>query len=165
MMRYGRNAFMSLVALCVIALGLISPVKVLALRELKFSYVPNSFPAQPDNQPLGPVHGGTAVDRAGNVYISTDTPRGILVFGPDGRYLRNFGPTLVHGLYLSRERDGEYLYAARPTAHEVLKIKTDGTVAWTMGYPEASGVYAKADEYNPTNMVALPDGTIFVADG
>ena len=34
-----------------------------------------------------------------------------------------------------------------------------------MGYPEESGKYAKADEFHPTNMVALPDGTIFVADG
>jgi len=165
MMRYGRTSFVFLVALCLLTPGLLSPRKVLAYHELKFACVPNYFPAQPDNQPLGPVHGGAAVDRAGNVYISTDTPRGILVFGPDGKYLRHFGPTLIHGLYLAREGDGEYLYAARPTAHEVLKLKTDGTISWTMGYPQTSGVYAKADEFNPTNMVALPDGTIFVADG
>src|SRR6266566_3919910 len=120
-MRYSRNRFMSLVTVCVIAL-----LMGFAPREVKYSSVPNYFPAQPDNQLLGPVHGGAAVDRAGNVYVSTDTPRGILVFGPDGQYVRSFGPTLIHGLYLQRERDGEYLYAARPTAHEVLKIKTDG---------------------------------------
>src|SRR6266567_3691097 len=160
MMCYSRKRFLFLIIICAIL-----PLLGLAQREVKFSSIPNYFPAQPDNQQLGPVHGGTAIDRAGNVYVSTDTPRGILVFGPNGKYLRCFGPTLIHGLYLQRERDGEYLYAARPTFHEVLKIKTDGTVAWTMGYPEASGVYAKADEFNPTNMVALPDGTIFVADG
>src|SRR6476646_4397052 len=96
-----RNRFKSLIALCVIA-----PLLGLSQREMKFSYVPNYFPVQPDNQPIGPTHGGAAVDRAGNVYISTDTPRGILVFGPDGKYLRNFGPTQIHGLYLQRERDG-----------------------------------------------------------
>jgi DNA-binding beta-propeller fold protein YncE len=165
MMRYDRNGFILLATLVLAAPGLIRPADVLGQRAARFTCVPNYFPAQPDGQSLGPVHGGAAVDRAGNIYVSTDTERGILVFGPDGTYRRHFGPTLVHGLYLSRERDGEYLYAARPTAHEVLKIKTDGTVAWTMGYPEASGVYTKADEFNPTNMVALPDGTIFVADG
>jgi hypothetical protein len=133
--------------------------------ERKFAPVPNHFPAQPDNQSLGPLHGGAAIDRAGNVYVSTDTPRGILVFGPDGQYKRHFGPSHIHGLHLQRERDGEYLYAARPTVHEVLKIKTDGTTVWTMGYPEGSGIYTRADEFNPTNIVALPDGTIFVADG
>ena len=163
MLRSGRNWFVSLVFLWLICQCLITPV--LGQRQVKFSPVPNYFPAQPDNQLLGPAHGGAAVDRAGNVYVSTDTPRGILVFGPDGKYRRCFGPTLIHGLHLQRERGGEYLYAARPSAHEVLKIKTDGTPVWTMGYPEGSGIYAKADEFNPTNVVALPDGTIFVADG
>src|SRR5579871_1986979 len=139
-MHYTRHQFLSLITLCVI-----TSLLTLPHPDLQVSYVPGHFPAQPDNQSLGPVHGGAAVDRAGNVYISTDTPRGILVFGPDGKYLRCFGPTQIHGLYLRRERDGEYLYAARPNFHEVLKIKTDGTVAWTMGYPQESGIYAKAE--------------------
>ena len=160
MLCYNRNRFLSLIAFCVI-----TPLLAFSPKELKVSYIPNHFPAQPDNQQIGPAHGGASVDRAGNVYVSTDTPRGILVFGSDGKYLRCFGPTQIHGLYLQRERDGEYLYAARPNFHEVLKIKTDGTPTWTMGYPEASGIYTKAEEFNPTNMVALPDGTIFVADG
>ena len=158
---YGsRNQFLSLITLCVVVflLGIPQP-------ERKFTNIPNYFPAQPDNQQIGPTHGGAAVDRAGNVYISTDTPRGILVFGSDGKYKRCFGPGQIHGLHLQREHDGEYLYAARPNFHEVLKIKTDGTTSWTMGYPEASGIYTKAEEFNPTNMVALPDGTLFVADG
>lgn len=159
-MRCSRNRFLSLITLCVIA-----PLLGFTHAEPKYSCVPNYFPAQPDNQSLGPVHGGVAIDRAGNVYVSTDTARGILVFTPDGKYLRCFGPTQIHGLYLQRERDGEYLYAARPNFHEVMKIKTDGTTIWTMGYPEASGVYAKAEEFNPTNIVALHDGTLFVADG
>ena len=50
------------------------------------------------------------------------------MFGADGKYKRCFGPTQIHGIYLQRERDGEYLYAARPILHEVLKIKTDGTI-------------------------------------
>ncbi len=156
---------MALITLSVIALFVTTPLRGISQGEVTFSNVPNHFPTQPDNQPIGPAHGGVAVDRAGNIYVSTDTPRGILVFAPDGKYLRNFGPTQIHGLYLRRERDGEYLYAARPNFHEVLKIKTDGTPAWTMGYPTESGIYTKAEEFNPTNIVALADGTIFVADG
>src|SRR5438552_10430883 len=124
----------------VIAL-LVLPLLVLAQGTVKFEVVPSYFPAQPDNQLLGPTHGGAAVDRAGNVYVSTDTPRGILVFGPDGKYVRSFGPTQVHGLHLQRETDGEYLYCARPNFNEVLKIKTDGAEAWKMGYPQESGKY------------------------
>ncbi len=163
MKRSSRNRFLSLAGLGAAALWLAGPT--LAQGVAKYIHVPGYFPAQADSQALGPAHGGAAVDRAGNVYVSTDTPRGILVFGPDGKFLRNFGPSMIHGLHLQREGDADFLYAARPSAHEVQKIKTDGTVVWTMGYPEASGIYTKADEFNPTNVVALRDGTIFVADG
>src|SRR5437763_2615288 len=155
MNRFSRKAFLS-----AFAVYLALPVLAFPPRSVKYTNVPGYFPAQPDKQSLGPVHGGAAVDRAGNIYISTDTPRGILVFGQDGQYKRCFGPTLIHGLHLQRETGGEYLYAARPSFHEVLKIKTDGTSAWTMGYPQESGKYAKPEEFNPTNIVALPDGTI-----
>lgn len=155
-----RALFSSLIGLLVIA-----PVLAMPHKGVKYTNVPGYFPAQLESQPFGPCHGGVSVDRAGNIYVSTDTPRGILVFSSDGKYQRNFGPSTIHGLYLQKEKDGEYLYCARPGAHEVVKIKTDGTVAWTMGYPQESGKYTKADEFNPTNMVALPDGTIFVADG
>src|SRR5215212_6629524 len=117
------------------------------LGEVKFTVAPGYFPAQPDMKLLGPTHGGAAVDRGGNVYVSTDTDRGILVFGPDGKYLRCFGPTQIHGLHLQREGADEYLYAARPNFNEVLKIKTDGTQIWKMGYPETSGKYANAGEF------------------
>jgi len=146
-----------------IAIGM--PLLGAAPREVHFELVPNYFPAQPDGQPYGPMHGGVAVDRGGNVYMSTDTPRGILEFNRDGKYVKCFGPKNIHGLFLRRERDGEYLYCARPDFNEVEKIKTDGTVIWQMGYPEKSGIYANKGEFHPTNVVAAPDGSIFVADG
>lgn len=163
-MRSARNRFLLLVGVCVstLALGVSAATT--------YTCVPGYFPSHLENQVIGPMHGGAAVDRAGNVYASTDTPRGILVFGPDGKFLRNFGPSTIHGLHLQREADGEYLYCARPSFHEVQKIKTDGTVVWTMGYPaEAKNgdtpIYSKPEEFNPTNIVALRDGTLFVADG
>ena len=154
-----------LFSLAILAVCAIAPLSATAQNSRTFVSVPNYFPDKPDDKLLGPTHGGVAVDRAGNVYMSTDTERGILVFGADGKYLRCFGPTQIHGLFLQKEKDGLFLYAARPNFHEVLKLKTDGTVMWKMGYPEASGVYSKAEEFNPTNMVALPNGEIFVADG
>ncbi len=160
MATYSRNPLLSLLVVSVVA-----SLVMLPKQEAKYTNLPNYFPSKPDNQAIGPAHGGASVDRAGNIYVSTDTPRGILVFGKDGKYKRSFGPTQIHGLYLQREKDGEYLYAARPNFHEVTKIKTDGTVAWTMGYPTESGIYTKAEEFAPTNVVALKDGTIFVADG
>lgn len=148
-----------------VAAFVIAPLLCIAQGTTKFEVVPNYFPAQLESKAFGPCHGGVAVDRAGNIYVSTDTDRGILVFGPDGKYVKSVGPTQVHGLYLQRESGVEYLYCARPNFNDVLKLKLDGTEVWKMGYPQASGKYANAGEYKPTNVVALPDGTIFVADG
>jgi len=46
-----------------------------------------------------------------------------------------------------------------------LKATIDGEVIWTLGWPEESGIYAKAQEFHPTSCVTSTDGRIFVADG
>src|SRR5207247_6342032 len=81
--------------------------------ELKYSIAPNFFEQNPGNKPLGPCHGGVVLDKAGNIYVTTDTERGIVVFSPNGKFRRAFGPTRIHGLELRRERGVEYIYAAR----------------------------------------------------
>lgn len=48
--------------------------------EFNYSITPSFFEQNPGGQPIGPCHGGTVIDRAGNIYITTDTERGILVF-------------------------------------------------------------------------------------
>src|SRR5262245_36646799 len=58
--------------------------------ELKYSIVPNFFE---HIESLGPCHGGTVIDKAGNIYVTTDTERGIAVFSSNGKFLRAVGPT------------------------------------------------------------------------
>ena len=90
--------------------------------ELKYSITPNFFEQNPDNKPLGPCHGGVVIDKAGNIYVSTDTERGVVVFSPAGKFLRAIGPTRIHGLEVREENGVEYIYAARPADHEVVKL-------------------------------------------
>ena len=140
-------------------LGFIALVSTLSQgADLKYSIAPNFFG-------LGPCHGGVVVDRAGSIYVSTDTPRGIMVYTPDGRFLRTVGPTRIHGLEI-REEDGvEYIYAARPSDHEVVKLKLDGTQEWSIKYPQESGIFKDAKGFNPCAVTVAPDGSIFIADG
>ncbi len=133
--------------------------------ELKYSVVPNFFEANPGGKPIGPCHGGAVQDKAGNSYITTDTDRGILVYSPAGKFVRNFGPTRIHGLEIRQEGGTEYIYAARPTDHQVLKLKLDGTTEWTLEYPKDSGLYKDAKGFQPCAVTVGPDGSIFVADG
>jgi hypothetical protein len=149
-----------------ILLGLIALASTAAsAAELKYSIVPGFFEKDPDGKPLGPCHGGVVLDKAGNVYVTTDTPRGIVVFSPAGKYLRAFGPTRIHALEVREENGVEYLYCARPSEHEVVKLKLDGTQEWTIHYPEEAGIYKDATKFNPCAVTVAPDGSIFVADG
>jgi len=133
--------------------------------ELKYAIVPNFFDAQPDYQPLGPCHGGLVLDKAGNIYVTTDTKRGMVVYSPEGKFLRAVGPTRIHGLEVREENGVEYIYAARPSEHEVVKLKLDGEQQWAIHFPEQAGLYKDAKGFNPCAVTVAPDGSIFIADG
>lgn len=147
-------------------LGLISlGLTTTFAAQLKYTVAPGFFESNPDHVQLGPCHGGLVLDRAGNIYVSTDTGRGIVVFSPAGKFLRSFGPTRIHGLELRREKGGEFIYGARPSDHEVVKIGLDGTPMWTIQYPAEAGIYKDANGFKPCAVTVAPDGSIFVADG
>ena len=133
--------------------------------ELKYSVVPKFFDQAPEGQPLGPCHGGAVIDKAGNIYVTTDTKRGIVVYSPDGKFLRAFGPTKVHGLEVREEGGTEFIYAARGNEGDVQKLRLDGTVEWTIGLPAESGLYPEGKGFNPCAVTVGPDASIFVADG
>ena len=133
--------------------------------ELKYSITPNFFEQNPGNKPLGPCHGGAVIDKAGSIYVTTDTERGIVVFSPSGKFLRAVGPTRIHGLELGEENGTEYLYCARHADHEVVKLKLDGEQVWAIRFPSEAGIYKDDKGFNPCAVTVAPDGSIFVADG
>src|SRR5689334_18954521 len=109
--------------------------------ELKYSVVPNFFDAKPDGQAIGACHGGLVIDKAGNLYVTTDTKRGVLVFSAAGKFVRNFGPSHIHGLEIREEGGVEFIYAARPSQHEVVKMALNGEPVWTITTPADAGLY------------------------
>src|SRR5438093_481952 len=133
----------------------------LLAKELKYSLAPNFFEDNPGGKRLGPCHGGVVTDKAGNIYVTTDTERGIVVFSPDGKFLRAVGPTRIHGLELRSEGGAEYIYGARPVEHEVIKLKLDGEQVWSIGYPQGTGIYTNANQFKPCAVTVARDGSIF----
>jgi DNA-binding beta-propeller fold protein YncE len=134
-------------------------------KELKYSVVPNFFETKPEGQAVGACHGALLIDKAGNHYVTTDTKRGILVFSPDGKFLRSFGPSHIHGAELREEKGVEYIYAARPSQHHVVKLTLAGEQVWDINYPSEAGIYKDAKGFNPCAVTVGPDGAIYVADG
>jgi len=148
-----------------ILLAAIGLVSASSAAELKYSVVPNFFESNPGQQSLGPCHGGLVIDQAGQIYVTTDTKRGIAVYGSNGKFIRAIGPTRIHGLELHQENGVEYFYAARPSDHEVVKLKLTGEQEWSLQFPPEAGIYKDAKGFNPCAVTVGPDGSIFVADG
>ncbi len=155
---------MNRIALSLLGLSALLATSMFA-AEIKYSNEPDFFEANPDGKQLGPCHGGVVIDKAGKIYVTTDTERGIVVFTPKGKFLRAFGPTRIHGLEFREEKGVEYIYGARPSEHEVIKLKLDGTIEWTIHSPNESDIYKDEKKFNPCAVTVAPDGSIFIADG
>jgi hypothetical protein len=121
-----------------------------------------------DGKELGSTHGCVAVARDGTVFANTDTEHAVIQFAPDGRILGSWGKEFhggTHGMCLVEEGGAEVLYLAHTRRHEVVKTTRDGKVLWTLGWPQASGIYENEGQFLPTAVAVAKDGRIFVADG
>ena len=60
---------------------------------------------------FGGTHGGIATDKAGHVYVSTQSATGILVYSPDGSLLKTIANQYpeVHSMVYAEEHGADYL--------------------------------------------------------
>jgi len=67
----------------------------------------------PAGTTFGGTHGAIAQDKAGNIYVSTQSDTGVLVYSSDGGLLRKIATAYpeTHSLVFATEGGEEYLYA------------------------------------------------------
>lgn len=125
----------------------------------------------PEGTAFGGTHGGIATDKAGRVYVSTQSETGILVYSPEGELIKTIAGQFpeVHSLVYAEEGGEEYFYATvqKGTPGEnwfFVKIKTDGTVVQKITAPPEAG-FKQPNEWKLTAAVPSPDGSIFIANG
>jgi DNA-binding beta-propeller fold protein YncE len=117
---------------------------------------------------------GVAVDSAGLVYVThqgagKDVMDTVVVFDPQGKYVRSFGKEYHgggHGIDIRKEGGEEFIYLSHMSpAGPVVKTTLTGEVVWKKGPPPEAGVYTGKAIYKPTNVAFLPDGGFYVGDG
>lgn len=116
---------------------------------------------------------GVTIDRVGQIYIKhqgeLDSPLDtVLVFDPDGKFVRSFGQEYTgggHGIDVRVEDGVEYIYLCDTVRRQIIKTDLQGEWIWKQRYPRESGVYQNLNQWKPTNIAFLPDGGFCVADG
>jgi len=138
--------------------------------EWTYEIVPG-WGSLPSGTSFGGTHGAVAQDNAGNIYVSTQSATGVLLYNRDGSLMRTIANAYpeVHSMVHAQERGGEFFYATvqKGTPAEnwlFIKMKTDGTVVMKITAPPEAGFKAP-NEWRPTAAVPAPDGSIFIANG
>ncbi len=134
-------------------------------------HVVSSWGQLPQGEAFGGTHGGIATDKAGRLYVSTQSTTGVLVYDRDGKLLKTIANEYpeVHSLVYAVENGEEYFYATvqKGTPKEnwlFVKMKTDGTVVQKITAPPEAGFHAP-NEWRLTAALPGPDGSIYIANG
>ena len=121
----------------------------------------------PDSLSFGTTH-GVVEDSQGRILIHHTGKQSVITFDPDGRFLSSWGDEYqggAHGMFLNREKDGEYLYLSATSLGFVAKTTLDGREVFRIGAPKRPDIYDQEHPFVPTETAVAPDGRIYVADG
>lgn len=147
-----------------------SPTVLTGNGEWTYEVVPG-WGSLPSGTTFGGTHGAIAQDKSGNIYVSTQSSTGVLVYSNDGRLMRTIANNYpeVHSMVHAEEHGEEFFYATvqKGTPAEnwlLVKLKTDGTVVLKITAPPEAG-FKSPNEWRLTAAVPAPDGSIFIANG
>ncbi len=115
---------------------------------------------------LGATHGGVAIDKDGNIYVSAN--KGVVVFSPDGKVIQEYlgeKYTALHDIKIYTEGADEFVYGARNAAAEGVKFNArTGEIVLKLPFPTESGLDLK--KFSPTAITVVPaSGDIYLSDG
>lgn len=120
---------------------------------------------------FGGTHGAITRDNAGHIYVSTQSDTGVLVYEPDGVFIKTIATEFpeIHSMVHAVESGEEFFYATVQKGTEqanwlFVKMRIDGTVVQRITAPPEAGFKA-VNEWRLTAAVSGPDGSIFIANG
>ncbi len=124
----------------------------------------------PDGQIIGPTHGGVVVDdESGLIYVSTDSALSVLVYQPDGKFLRTIAPECqgFHAMAIRKEDGVTVIYGAQLNGNKppqrICKIDTEGKLL--LEIPNAATGEVPGGWKGLTAVTVAPDGRIFASMG
>jgi DNA-binding beta-propeller fold protein YncE len=120
----------------------------------------------PAGKSFGYTHGIRA-DVKDNIYVFNQSKDAICTFDKDGNFIRSWGEKYAkgaHGLFLSTEKEGQFLYLADYELQEVAKYTLDGKEVLQFKIPPREDIYM-GKPYKPTDTCVAPNGDVYIFDG
>src|SRR5688572_18322733 len=139
------SAYFAVVALVVsVPLNAAEPAKPVRMGSgvMTFETVPG-WGLRPDGtSALGPTHGAVVIDKEGHIYTSAN--KGVVVFTPDGKVVKEYlGDKFsnIHDMEIRTEGDSEFIYGARNNNAEGIKFNAHtGEIVLKLPFPKESGL-------------------------
>ncbi|MEM7478382.1 MAG: 6-bladed beta-propeller [Planctomycetota bacterium] len=157
-----------LYALAFLALTTVTPAQEpvrMGCGMMTFDTVPGWGLLPNGQSPLGATHGSVVIDKEGFVYTSAN--KGVVVFTPEGKVLREYlggDYTNIHDMEIRDEDGTEYIYGARNSAGQGIKFKAQGgEVVLRLPFPKGS--IPEAGKFSPTAITVASNGDIYLSDG
>ena len=116
---------------------------------------------------LGTTH-GVVEDSQGRIIVHHTGKDCTIIFDPDGNVLESWGADWhagAHGMYLSKEADGEFLYFATTSENIMVKTTLSGEEVLRIPTPPRSDIYDDEKYFIPTETVVASTGDIYISDG
>ena len=107
-----------------------------------------------------------ASDHKGSMLVLRRSDPPILVFTPEGKFIRGFGDGMFQRAHsIDVDRNG-FIWATDSGFNVVYKFSTDGKLLMTLGRKGVTGDNNSHDAFNgPSDVITAPNGDIFVSDG
>lgn len=142
----------------------VKPVRM-GCGAMTFDTVPGWGLLPDGTSALGATHGSVVIDIEGNIYTSAQ--KGVVVFTPEGKVIREYVGaeySNIHDMEIRDEEGIEYIYGARNKAGEGIKFKArGGEVVLKLPFPKESGLELK--KFSPTAITVAANGDIYLSDG
>ncbi len=124
----------------------------------------------PDGKIIGPTHGGVVVDDvSGLIYVSTDSELSVVVYQPDGKFVKTIAPECrgFHAMAIRQEAGQTVMYGAQLNSNtpplRVCKIDTAGKLL--LEIPNEVTGEVPGGWGGLTGVTVAPDGAIFASMG
>ena len=134
---------------------------VVSLGDQRYA-VERPWGALPAGIEYGVVSHG-AVDSHDQVYVFQRGDPPVVVFAPDGTFVRAWGSGLIadaHGIFITPD---DLVCSRRSRPSSGVGVRSRGAVAVLLGNPEQPRLQAPFN--HPADVAVAPNGDIYVADG